>query len=38
VVQIVDRIDVLNADPGTRSPEIAAELKRLRSLAQSFEK
>jgi hypothetical protein len=38
VVQIVDRIDVLNADPGNRSPEIAAELKRLRSLAQSFEK
>jgi hypothetical protein len=38
VVQIVDRIDVLNADPGNRSPEIAAELKRLRSLAESFEK
>jgi hypothetical protein len=38
VVQIVDRIDVLNADPGNRSPEIGAELKRLRSLAQSFEK
>jgi hypothetical protein len=37
VVRIADKIDALNADPGNRSPEIRAELSRLRSLAQSFE-
>jgi hypothetical protein len=37
VIQIADKIDVLNSDPGNRSPEIQTELKRLRNLAQSFE-
>jgi hypothetical protein len=37
VVQIADRIDDLNSDPGNRAPEIRAELDRLRKLAQSFE-
>jgi hypothetical protein len=37
VVRIADRIDLLNADPGNRSPEIGAEVKRLRELAKSFE-
>jgi hypothetical protein len=38
VIQIADRIDVLNSDPGNRAPEIRAELKRLRNLAQSLER
>ncbi|HEY7454259.1 MAG TPA: hypothetical protein VH683_06815 [Thermoleophilaceae bacterium] len=37
VVQIADRIDLLNSDPGNRAPEISAEVERLRKLAQSFE-
>lgn len=37
VVRIADRIELLNADPGNRSPEIRAEVKRLRELAKSFE-
>jgi hypothetical protein len=37
VIRIADRIDLLNSDPGNRAPEIRAELKRLRNLAQSFE-
>lgn len=37
VLRIADRIDVLNSDPGNRSPEIRAEVDRLRKLAQSFE-
>jgi hypothetical protein len=37
VIRIADRIEVLNADPGNRAPEIRAEVKRLRTLAQSFE-
>jgi hypothetical protein len=37
VVQIADRIDLLNSDPGNRAPEIRAEVNRLRNLAQSFE-
>jgi O-antigen/teichoic acid export membrane protein len=38
VVQLVDRIDLLNSDPGNRAPEIRAELRRLRELARSVEK
>jgi hypothetical protein len=37
VLEIADRIDVLNGDPGNRAPEIRAELNRLRKVAQSFE-
>jgi hypothetical protein len=37
VVQIADRIDALNSDPGNRAPEIRAEVNRLRNLARSFE-
>jgi hypothetical protein len=37
VVEIADRIAVLNSDPGIRAPEIRAELERLRKLAQSQE-
>jgi hypothetical protein len=37
VIQIADKIDVLNSDPGNRAPEIRAELNRLRNLAQSFD-
>jgi hypothetical protein len=37
VIQSVDRLELLNADPGNRSPEIGAELSRLRSLAQGLE-
>jgi hypothetical protein len=37
VVQIADKIDALNSDPGNRAPEIRAEVNRLRNLAQSFE-
>jgi hypothetical protein len=37
VIQIADKIEVLNSDPGNRSPEIQAEVRRLRTLAQSFE-
>ena len=37
VIEIADRIDALNSDPGNRAPEIQAELNRLRNLAQSFE-
>jgi hypothetical protein len=38
VVQIADKIDALNSDPANRGPEIRAEVNRLRTLAQSFEK
>jgi hypothetical protein len=34
VIEIADRLDVLNSDPGNRSPEIRAEVERLRRLAQ----
>jgi len=37
VVQIADRIELLNSDPGNRAPEIRAEVNRLRNLAQSYE-
>jgi hypothetical protein len=37
VIRIADRIHALNGDPGKRAPEIRAELKRLRELAESFE-
>jgi len=37
VIEIADRIEVLNSDPGNRSPEIRAQIHRLRKLAQSFE-
>jgi hypothetical protein len=37
VIQIVEKIELLNADPGNRSPEIRAELGRLKSLAKSYE-
>jgi hypothetical protein len=37
VIRIADKIDALNSDPGNRTPEIQAEVNRLRNLAQSFE-
>ncbi len=37
VIQIADKIDALNSDPGNRTPEIQAQVNRLRNLAQSFE-
>jgi hypothetical protein len=37
VIQIADKIDALNSDPGNRSPEIQKEVNRLRNLAQSYE-
>lgn len=37
VIRIADRIEVLNSDPGNRAPEIHAEVRRLRKLAESFE-
>jgi hypothetical protein len=37
VIRIADRIEVLNSDPGNRAPEIQAEVKRLKKLAQCFE-
>ena len=37
VIQVADRIDALNSDPGNRAPEIQTEVNRLRSLAQSVE-
>ena len=37
VIRIADRIDVLNSDPGNRAPEIHAEVRRLRRLAEGFE-
>ena len=36
-IAIADRIEALNGDPGNRAPEIQAEVRRLRKLAQSFE-
>jgi hypothetical protein len=38
VIRIADRIEQLNADPGNRAPEIRAEVRRLRELAQGSEK
>jgi hypothetical protein len=37
VIRVADRIELLNADPGNRSPEIRAEVARLRELAKSFQ-
>ena len=37
VIQIADKIEALNGDPGNRSPEIQTEVDRLRNLVQSFE-
>jgi hypothetical protein len=37
VIEIADRIDLLNSDPGNRAPQIRAEVNRLRKLAESFE-
>jgi hypothetical protein len=37
VIEIVEKIEALNADPGNRSPEIRTELNRLKSLAKSYE-
>ena len=37
VIEIADRIAVLNSDPGNREPEIRAQVNRLRELAQSYE-
>jgi hypothetical protein len=38
VIEIADRIDLLNSDPGNRAPDIRVELNRLKKLAQSYEK
>lgn len=38
VIEIADRIEVLNADPGNRGPEIRAEIQRLRRLAETHTK
>ena len=38
VMEIADRIEVLNADPGNRGPEIRAEIQRLRRLAETHTK
>ena len=37
MIQIADKIEALNGDPGNRSPEIQTEVDRLRNLVQSFE-
>jgi hypothetical protein len=37
VVEIADRIEALNRDPGMRAPEIRVEIERLRKLARSYE-
>ena len=37
VLEIADRIELLNSDPGNREPEIRAQLNRLRELAHSYE-
>jgi hypothetical protein len=37
VLAVADRLDVLNAGPGNRAPEIRAEVARLRRLARSFQ-
>jgi hypothetical protein len=37
VIRSVEKIEALNSDPGNRSPEIRAELTRLKSLAKSLE-
>jgi len=37
VVEIADRIELLNSDPGNREPEIRAQIRRLRDLAESYE-
>lgn len=37
VIEIADRIEVLNGDPGNRTPEIRAQIQRLKTLAQSIE-
>jgi hypothetical protein len=36
VLQIADRLDALNSDPGNRAPEIRAEVARLRRLGESL--
>ncbi len=38
VIQIADRIEALNSDPGNRAPDIRVEINRLKKLAQSYEK
>lgn len=37
VIEIADRIELLNSDPGNREPEIRAQVTRLRDLAHSYE-
>lgn len=37
VIEIADRIAVLNSDPGNREPEIRAQVNRLRELARTYE-
>jgi hypothetical protein len=37
VIEIAERIELLNSDPGHREPEIRAQVNRLRDLAQSYE-
>jgi hypothetical protein len=37
VIEIADRIAVLNSDPGNRAPEIRAQVNRLKELARSYE-
>jgi hypothetical protein len=37
VVEIADRIEALNRDPGVRAPEIRVEIERLRNLARAFQ-
>ena len=34
--EVADRIETLNADPGTRSPEIRRECERLRATARDL--
>jgi hypothetical protein len=36
VIEIAERIELLNSDPGHREPEIRAQVNRLRDLAQSY--
>jgi hypothetical protein len=37
VIEIADKLEVLNSHPGNREPEIRTQLKRLRDLAESYE-
>jgi hypothetical protein len=38
VIEIADRTELLNSDPGNREPEIRAQINRLRDLAQTYER